>query len=184
MVQSLLLFVHVASAMGIVAALGIEGLVLLQLGRARLVEEVRSAMGSFRYVQRVGAASLIATVLSGIYLATVYWRWEGPWIGTAFILLIANAVVGAVMSGRNQAAIGRATAAQGSGRSPDVERSKATLRASFVIRAALILGIVFLMTVKPGSDLSLLVAAVAVLLGLTLGLWALRGRGERLEQAK
>ena len=179
MVQSLILFVHVASAMGIVAALGIEGLVLLQLGRARSAREVQSALGSFRYVRRVGAAGLIATILSGSDLATVVWQWQGPWIGIAFILLVVNAIIGAVMTGRGAAALGRATATPAAEETLDAERSMGMLRASFALRVSLILGIVFLMTVKPALELSLFAAAGAVALGLALGLPALRG-GTRL----
>ncbi|HEY2026097.1 MAG TPA: hypothetical protein VGG78_03755 [Gemmatimonadaceae bacterium] len=182
MLQPLILFVHVAAAMGIVAGLGIEGLVLLQLGRARVAEELRAALDSFRYVQRVGAASLIATVVSGIYLATVFWHWQGPWIGTAFMLLVVIAVIGASMTGRGIAALGRAAAAPSVVLRLDVERSKPLLQASFTMRLSLVLGIVFLMTVKPDLKLSLLVAAVATAAGLVLGLPGLLGGSGHREQ--
>ena len=67
-----IVFLHVASAMGIVASFGIESLVLTQLRAARTATDARTVVSSYRYSQRAGAASLIVTVVTGIYLATAY----------------------------------------------------------------------------------------------------------------
>ncbi len=53
-----IVFLHVASAMGIVASFGIESLVLTQLRAARTATDARTVLSSYRYSQRAGAASL------------------------------------------------------------------------------------------------------------------------------
>ena len=51
-----ILFLHVASAMGIVASFGIESLVLVQLRAARSAD-ARSVLASYRYARRSSPAS-------------------------------------------------------------------------------------------------------------------------------
>ena len=163
MLRSLLLFLHVASAMGIFVALGIETAIVAQVrGDQRNAGTVLSRYG---LVQRVGAVSIIALLVTGIYLATAFWHWQGPWIGIGFLLVIVIAVIGATMSGRPVARALRAqidlAAPAGIGALGD------SLAASLVLRAALLSGVVFLMTVKPTtSAMALGVAAIAALLGV------------------
>ena len=95
-----IVFLHVASAMGIVGSFGIESLVLTQLRAARTATDARTVLSSYRYSQRAGAASLIVTVVTGIYLATAYWGWRGAWMGSGFLTLVAIAIIGATMTGR------------------------------------------------------------------------------------
>jgi hypothetical protein len=83
MIHSLIVFAHVTSAMILVAAFGIEGLILLQLRQAQSLADARPVLKKFRYVPRAGGAGLGATVVTGIYLATAYWSWQGAWMGGA-----------------------------------------------------------------------------------------------------
>jgi len=165
-----ILFLHVASAMGIVASFGIESLVLAQLRAAHSATDARSVLASYRYAQRAGAASLIATVVTGIYLATVYWGWRGAWMGIAFLSLIAIAIIGAIMTGVPVTRLLRGNSG------PAVPSGfVARLSMSFAIRMMLFVGIVFLMTVKPAAPVpALSVVAIAALLGVAFGLPALR----------
>src|SRR5690349_6974538 len=109
MLHSILLFLHVSSAMGIVAAFGIEGLALVQLRAARTAMETRAALANSRYVQRVGGVSLLAAIATGIYLATAYWQWKGAWMAVAFLTIVVIALVGGLMTGRPTARALRAS---------------------------------------------------------------------------
>jgi hypothetical protein len=173
----LLFFTHVASAMGIVAALGIETLVLIRASGARTLDAARMALSDVRYAQRVGAVSLLLTVASGITLATVYWKWRGAWIGAGFFTVIAIAVVGATLTGRTMAAINRALAASAGARL--TARLGARLTLSYSLRLALLLGVVWLMTTKPDGGAT---AAASVLVAAALGLlgWMATRRRVRL----
>jgi hypothetical protein len=171
-----LLFLHVNSAMGIVAGLGIEGLALAQFRAARTASEARVALGSTRYVQRVTGPSMLTAIVTGIYLATAYWHWRGVWMGMAILTIIAMALVGGLMTGRPTTRLLRATGEElGFAEIVAVQRRLST---SYVIRLGLFLGIVFLMTTKPESaPLALLGVVIAAALGFLARLPA--GRLER-----
>src|SRR3954463_10713141 len=149
MTHLVLLFLHVTSAMGIVAGLGIELLALMQLRAAGMADEARKALTSSRYVQRVSGASFLATTVTGLYLATVYWSWRGAWMGVALLAIVAMALVGALMTGRPMLRAMRAPS-DGLG-SAEIAALQARLSFSYAIRIGLFLGIVFVMTTKPVS---------------------------------
>ncbi|MGH7634488.1 MAG: hypothetical protein ACRENC_12210, partial [Gemmatimonadaceae bacterium] len=73
MLHTAILFVHVASAMGIIAGVGIEGVGLAQLRRVDANTPLAHAMGFLRQAQRVAGPSMGLTLLSGLYLAGAYW---------------------------------------------------------------------------------------------------------------
>ena len=165
-----IVFLHVASAMGIVASFGIESLVLTQLRAARTATDARTVLSSYRYSQRAGAASLIVTVVTGIYLATAYW---GSWMGIGFLTLVAIAIIGATMTGRTVTRLLRVDSVNAGAALPSA--FVARLRMSFLIRMSLFVGIVFLMTVKPLAPVpALSVIGVAALLGALFGFPAMR----------
>lgn len=176
MTHLILLFLHVTAAMGIVAGLGIEGLALVHLRAARDGENVREALTSSRYVQRIAGSSLLVAIITGLYLATVYWHWAGAWMGVAMLTIIAMALVGGLMTGRATARVMRSpTDVLGPAA---IAGLQSRLGMSYTIRLGFFLGIVFLMTTKPESGL-IAVGAVAVAgaVGFLAGLPARRRRG-------
>src|SRR5262245_29253450 len=98
MVRIILVFVHVTGAIGVCAALAIEGAALRQIRRATDAAQLRAALDAFGVVPRVAAPSLVVTLLSGIYLAATVWGGRAAWINVAFLALIATAVIGATMT--------------------------------------------------------------------------------------
>ena len=70
MLRSLCLFLHVTSALGVFAALSIEGVVLLQLRRASGAADVSAALHGFRLVPRVGALIALAVAIAAGLLAS------------------------------------------------------------------------------------------------------------------
>ena len=167
MIHLVLLFLHVTSAMGIVAGLGFELLALVQLRAARTAQDTRTALTSSRYVQRVAGSSFLATIVTGIYLATVYWGWRGAWMGVALLAIIAMAIVGALMTGRPMLRALRAP--DGALGATEIARLRRRLSFSYAIRLGLFVGIVFVMTTKPMSGA---VALGAVIVAAGVGLLA------------
>jgi hypothetical protein len=170
----LFLFVHVTSAMGVFAALGTEAAVLFQLRGSTGPGDVRPILRAFGLVRIVGAASLLGILVSGIYLATAVWHWRGAWIGLGFLGLLLTAGIGGVATRRGVARVEHA--ASGSGGGPAGYRGDELLRASLRARVAILVGVVYLMTVKPATGGALAVTAVAVAVALVAGALALRGR--------
>jgi hypothetical protein len=144
-----LLFVHIISAMGVFTSLGMEALVLIQLRRAQDSASARAALAAFSAIQRVSGLSMLVLLLTGLYLATAYWQWRGAWMGSGILGLVAVGAVGGVMTGRRVARLRTSLGAGETGAS--LGESLPALRASLGIRAALLVGVVYLMTVKPGG---------------------------------
>jgi hypothetical protein len=168
MLRSLVLFLHVSGAMGVFGALAIEGIALLQLRRAVNAQHVAAALSGFRSLRRLGGASLAATILSGMYLASTVWGWRAAWIDVAFPSLIVTAIIGATTTGPRIARLQRAAGAAGLNPARvnlDHAGSDRILWMSFAMRGAILLGIVFLMTVKPDLEESLIVIATAIVTG-------------------
>lgn len=143
-----LLFIHVISAMGVFTALGIEVLALAQLRRAADGATAGAALAGFRSSQRIGGPSMLVLLLTGLRLASAYWHWQGAWIGLGLAGLVSIGVVGGLMTSRR---VNRLQKSLGEGEPGTlVLEALPALRRSFVIRAVLVTGVVYLMTVKPG----------------------------------
>lgn len=158
MLRLLVVFIHVCGAMGLFGAAAIEGASLLQLNAPG---GVPVALRGFGLARRVGSLSFAVTLASGIALTQAVWGWQAAWIGVGLAALGVLIVIGATTSRR---AMGRLQA------SGDASAVAAALTFSFVVRASLLIGIVFLMTVKPPLEESLLAIAAAGGVGVVLGI--------------
>jgi len=170
MVRTALVFIHVTGAIGVFAALAIEGAVLLQIRQSADSAQRRSVVTAFRLVPRVAIPSLLVTILSGLYLTATVWGWRAAWIDVALLGLIATAAIGAATTGPRIARL-QTTLDEHDGRDP-------VLSASFLIRTSILVGIVFQMTVKPPLGVSVIAMAAAAGAGLLAALPCL-GRASR-----
>lgn len=153
MVRTVLVFMHVTGAIGVFGALAIEGAVLLQIRQSADSAQLRTVVTAFHLVPRMAIPSLLVTILSGAYLTATVWGWRAAWIDVGLLGLIVTAAVGAAATG------------------PRIERLRNTLNTddrrdplllgSFIIRTFILVGIVFLMTVKPPLGASLIAMATA-----------------------
>ena len=113
---------------------------------------------------------MVLLLVPGMYMAATGWRGTAwPWIGLAAMLFLP--ALGAPSGVR----LGRVQRAAAGERGPLSGALRQQLRhplyqASLRIRLAVLVRIVFLMTVKPGLGASLATIGVAALLG---GLWSL-----------
>lgn len=164
---SFALFLHIVGALGLFIALGLEWTSLWYLRRATTVEQARQWLLVFALLRRVYPASWAAILLSGLYMTATAWRGVA-WIGIAVAALFLLPLLGAAITGRRMATIGPAVAAENGLLSPTLRQQlyDPLLWASIQTRLAIALGIVFLMTVKPGLGGALLTIGVAVVLGL------------------
>lgn len=167
MIRLLVVFVHVCAAMGIFSAAAIEGASILQLNRPGGIPITLQGLGLSR---RVGSLSFALLLLSGIFLTQTVWGWQTAWISVSMSSLFVIVAIGATVSRR---AVGRL------GGTPDVAGAYEALIRSFLLRAVLLLGIVFLMTVKPPLRESVMVTAAAAGAGFLAGLPTGRRRAIR-----
>jgi hypothetical protein len=175
---SLLVFAHVLGGVGLFAAIGIEAVALRRLQRAEIVEQAHLATSLLTEAGRLGPVAMVTIVAAGVWMMAVRWGPE-PWILTALVALIAMVIVGAALTRR---AMPRLIGSLGNrpGEVPAEVRALADgpLQLSLRLRLAIAVGILGLMTVKPGTILSVTIIGAAVVAGLAWGIRALR-RGAR-----
>src|SRR5262245_5281993 len=171
---SIALFLHIVGALALFAAFALEGVALLGMRRAASAEQVREWASIFTLQRRIGPASLGVLLLAGLYMTATAWgrqAWTITGLATMFLLPLLGA-----RSGARLAAVGRALATE---RGPLPTATHAQLNdpyliASYQVRLAAALGIVFLMAVKPDLLGSLVTIGVALMAGLLVAMPAWR----------
>lgn len=175
---SFALFLHIVGALGLFIALGLEWTSLWYLRRATSAEQVNQWLPIFALLRRVYPVSWAAILLPGFYMTATAWR-GAAWISIAFAAIILIVVIGVVLTGRRVPAIGRAVAMESGPLSPTLRQQlrDPLLWVSIQVRLAIAVGIVFLMSVKPGPGEALLALGLAVVLGLASALpaWSQAG---------
>jgi hypothetical protein len=161
-----ILYIHVIAVLGLVGAMSVEALALLQLRRT-------SGGASFAYwldplpgARPTASICLLILLLSGGYLAGRASLWGSAWPWFAVGIVIAFGGLAGMSSSRLR--IFRNGYAQMT--SAEITRRLKTsfLNVSLSIRAGLILAAVLLMTAKPGWLGSLIIVVVFVII-----FWAL-----------
>jgi hypothetical protein len=164
---SIALFLHIVGALGLFVALGLEWVSLLYLRRAATIEQAREWLSVLGLLRWIMPASLGIILLAGIYMTATTWG-GAAWIGVAMAAMILLAVLGMGLTGPRMAAIGRVVAAESGALSLAFRQrlQDPLLWTSSQTRLAIALGIVFIMTIKPGLTGALLTIGVAAILGL------------------
>jgi hypothetical protein len=169
------IFLHVLGALALFAALGVEWAGLIGLRRAHTTAQVREWVRLFAGLRRVAGPAALIILVTGVYMSTTRWGRQ-PWIGLGLIGLVTIAALAPALTGRRVGSMARAIP-DVDGPIPPALRDRITdpvLRLSAWLRTGISLGVVFLMTVKPGSAEALAALGVSVVLGLVAGLsaWA------------
>jgi hypothetical protein len=175
---SIALFLHIVGALGMFVALGLEWTGLSQIRSATSLDLVRGWMLILGGLRRFGFASMLATVISGIYMMLKVWG-GAAWIIVTLGSLVLIIALSMVLSGPRMASIGRALAAA-KGTSSTTFHSLANhpvLWISIRTRVAIALGIIFLKIAKPDLAGSVLTIGVAILLCLAPALFVPHAEG-------
>src|SRR5262249_1330387 len=140
--------------------LAIEWVSVRFLRRATSYEQAREWTRLWPLLVPLGAPAVLLALASGIYLATLLGVWSAGWVAVAIPTMVLIAVVGGTTAParkRIEMAIG-----QQLGRPlQSVEhpiRDARWIAASLRIRAALLLGLLFEMTVKPETGVVVILA--------------------------
>jgi hypothetical protein len=163
-----ILYIHVIATLGLVAAMGAEGLALGQFRRAAEQQELAFWVDPIRAVRAVASICLIVLFLSGGYLTDRVGLWRMAWPKIAVAIIVAFGSL-AGLSSRRLRRIRRAYA-QGALPNAEVMRHSQApfLRVSLSIRTGLVLAAVWLMTAKPNlpGSLGIVLAFVIISWGL------------------
>jgi len=162
---SVLLFAHVLGAVVLFAAVGIEVVAFRRLRRARTAEQARTWMGPLREAARLGPAAMVTILIAGVWMMALRWGPE-PWILTALVGLVVMAVLGAALTRRAMGRLGASLADEVDQLPTDFHALvEGPIRTSLWLRLAIAVGILGLMTVKPGALGSLVIMGAAVAVG-------------------
>jgi len=181
---SVVLFVHIVSTLGIVAALSLAAVMLARLRRATSASEARLWVELAPGVPILAIVSLVFLLLSGIFMTTQMSGWTLAWPRVALGALLLIAPLGAV-TGRRMRAIQLACVAS----KPNESEILGRLRDPFLIfsmnmRIALVLGIVLLMTAKPDLRVSLGIVVSSVFLGIVSSVFWRRDTASPIARAE
>ncbi len=164
---SIFLFFHIVGALGLFVALGLEWTGLWQLRNSSTPEHLLAWMVILKNTRKFGLASMLATVISGIYLMVTAWG-AAPWLIVTLGALVLVIAITQALTAPQMTVVGQALAA-GKGTLSETFHSLANhpiLFVSIQTRVAIALGIVLLKVAKPDFGGSLLTIAVVILLGI------------------
>lgn len=166
------LFLHVCGALVLFAAIGLELVGGSQLFGARDVAPIRLWSGALAVNGRLFPIAVVLLLASGLFMTFDEWEITTPWVLTSLIGLIVMSGVGSSVQGRRMPAVHEAAAALPDGPTPGPLRAQVVdpvMWTSIGGSAGSGLGIVFLMTTKPGWVGSIAVIVVAALVGAGAG---------------
>jgi hypothetical protein len=156
---SIALFLHVVGALLLFVTLTVEGVALRHLRRALSIEAARGAAAMLRLNRTVGPLSAIGVLIPGLYMTATSWGWVA-WIVVALAAWLLIAVLGAV-NGIRILSLERSQVLLTGIRNP-------LFLTSWLTRVGVALGVVFLMTVKPGAVVAVLAILIAAAAGAAL----------------
>jgi hypothetical protein len=164
---SIAVFLHVVGALGIFAAIGLEWAGLTNLRRATDIAQVREWVRLLAAPRTIGGPAALLILVTGIYMGVTRWGHQG-WIIVALVGMVLVAALGGAIAGRRIPAIVRELQAESGPVSTTLRRRlhDPALTVSLWVRTALLLGIVFLMSSRPGWGGSLAAMGAALVLGI------------------
>jgi len=168
MLYTIALFIHIVGVLGLFTCISLELASLFGLRRASLLEEVRTWASLHRVIAWAFPLAALLTLGAGLFLALDAWGWKVAWIDISFFAFIAMGLLGRFNDRRHQ----RVHQAMGEALSGPVpvellpHLNDEVLWSSTMLLTAIGLGVVFLMTIKPGLLGSLLALSMAIVVGL------------------
>jgi hypothetical protein len=165
MLYKIALFLHVTGALLLFAALAIEWLCIANIKKARTIEHIKESVLNYSKAGALGGIAAILILVPGIYMMVTVWN-DARWGMGGFLGLILIGQIGNIVIGRKMKKV-KTILKTGNGES----QALATLlqNKSFwlvaKVRTAIFFGVIFLMTVKPGLEGSIITLAVSILLG-------------------
>jgi hypothetical protein len=163
---SFVLFAHITAVLAMFACLSLEVLSLFRLRRASTLSEVQLWLEPVPRLSRIALGSLLVILLTGVFLTIQMSGFGLTWLKVTIAAFLLMAPLGAV-SGRRIRYVQRLSANGKMNQSEILDLLRHPfLRLSLAMRIAVFLGIVLLMTAKPGLPESLIIAGGSVVLGL------------------
>jgi hypothetical protein len=166
---SLLLFIHVSSAICLFIGMGIWLFGIAAIARATRVEQMRMLADLVLLVRLVVPASALLVIAAGVSMTWIAWGFRTGWIVVALVSLGIIGPIGTWVVDPKVCAIANLAHALPDGALPPILSGRAhdrVLRMAIHMLVAMLFGIVFVMTTKPSLVGGLTVMVVSALVGL------------------
>lgn len=173
------LFVHIIATMTMFAVIGIVIASVVLMRRTETVEQLRVKVMLAYSADKLMPGIMLFVLVPAIYMVFASWGWTTAWINTALIALVLASPLGPIVNTRRLEAIHKAAEAAPVGPLSAVllkQLDDRVLWASVCTFTGVLIGIVFLMTVKPGLLGSLATIIVALVLGFSYSMVSSRVR--------
>lgn len=173
MFYNIALFLHVMAGIAMFAVIGIIMVNVVRMRRAQTGEQLRERANVAFRADKLMPVILVLVLIPAIYMVFASWGWTTAWINTALIALLLASPLGPAVNTRRLEALANAAEEAPTGPLPPAllsQRDDRILWASCCTFTGILIGIVFLMTVKPGLVGSLATIVVAVALGLIMSI--------------
>ena len=159
------LFLHVTGALLLFAAMAIEWLFVINIRKATAIENIKKSFFNYAKLKAIGSIAIFLILIPGIYMTALVWK-NASWILIAFIGMILLAVIGGALTGRKMKGIKKVVSNENN-ISAELRSliNDNSLILSLKIRTAVLMGIIYLMTVKPDLTGSILTIIISVILG-------------------
>jgi hypothetical protein len=174
-----LIFVHVCSVIGLFVAIGLEATAVYRLGSTTALAVVRDNLSTLAILEKALPATVGLVVISGLGMVLLRWGWTRAWIDSALVIVVLMGVLGPIVTGRRVTRIRiAATTTEHAGEGlPDALvplLGDPLLLGYASIPLVMGLALVALMIFKPDWIGSVAVSCGALVVGLGLGMLAVR----------
>lgn len=169
-VYTLALFIHVLSVSGLFIGIGLELFQVTMLRRAQTVGQVQQLEPAEDVLKVLMPATTVLIIASGLFMLIKGWSWSAHWAEVAFVSVVIAAGIGNGILGRTSQEINKAAHGATPGPLPASLRTQImnpVYYAATWLLAGLAVGILYLMTNKPGTveSIAVMVLAAAIALG-------------------
>ena len=162
------LFLHLLALFIGIGAASILGLSLFRLRAAQTLADALPWGILAGKTERAFPIAIVGLFVTGAYMTSDVWTWNTGWIDVAIVSLVVIAAQGVLIAGRRAKELERALEANGPGPLSEGARMMTRDRALWVVAFAnpgIVLGVVWVMTQKPGAG----GAVAAVVIGYVVG---------------
>jgi hypothetical protein len=171
-IYNVVLFVHVLGVVMLFAAFSATQLGGAGLRRAGSTEQARLWLGLLAVTGPMFGVAFLLILAGGLYMTVDVWNFSTSWIDVALVTVGIMLAVGMGLVGRGLSKMGRMAAAAGDGPISPELRAAIEDRAVWISTFTLTgfgVGVLWLMTNKPGWIESIVVVLALGLVGAALG---------------
>ncbi len=165
------LYIHITGALAMFAGLGMEGIVFKNLKNVSSPKQAIPWLGSMRILRIVFTYATVSLLFTGVYLVILSWGWNS-WVLTGLVLLVALSGYGSTSGKKIGMSIASLINNDDHSIPSEVRKVIANpfLMTTYKLKITTALGIIFMMTTKPGWIGSIVTVATALAIGFLIDL--------------